>query len=220
MDLTPERWRATEQYLAEVFGSQDEILAAAVAEAAAGGLPPIAVSAEVGRLLMILTSMTPGRLAVELGTLGGYSGTWIARGLAEDGRLITVDADHHHADVAQRQFDRAGLADRVEIRRGRALEVLDDLEGELGADSVDVAFIDAEKVEYPEYARRLRPLIAPGGLLIADNVLGTGGTWIDDLTHPGMAAVDNMNRMVAAWPDFETVIVPLRQGVLVARRGA
>lgn len=220
MDMTPGRWRATEQYLADVFGSQDEILAAAVTEATAAGLPPIAVSGEVGRLLMILTSMTPGRLAVELGTLGGYSGTWIARGLAEDGRLITVDADDHHADVAQRQFDRAGLADRVEIRRGRALEVLDELVGELGTGTVDVAFIDAEKVEYPEYARRLRPLIAPGGLLIADNVLGTGGTWIDDLTHPGMAAVDDMNRMVSAWPEFESVIVPLRQGVLVARRGA
>jgi caffeoyl-CoA O-methyltransferase len=162
--------------------------------------------------------MTRGRLAVELGTLGGYSGTWIARGLAHDGLLITVEADDHHADVAARQFERAGLADRVEIRRGRALAVLDELGGEIEPATVDVAFIDAEKVEYPDYFRRLREMIAPGGLLLADNVLGTGGSWIDEIDHPGIAAVDEMNRMVAGDPGFESVIVPIRHGLLIARR--
>lgn len=219
MEMTPERWTSTERYIHEVFGSEDEALAAGAAAAAAEGLPSIAVTAEVGRLLMILTSMTAGRLAVELGTLGGYSGTWIARGLADGGRLITVEADPHHADVAARQFERSGVGDRVEIRRGLALEVLDGLVDELGPGSVDVAFVDAEKSEYPDYARRLRGMIAPRGLLLADNVLGTGSTWIDDAGHPGIAAVDEMNRMVAGFPEFESVIVPLRQGILVARRG-
>jgi predicted O-methyltransferase YrrM len=218
MDMTPDRWSATQHYIHEVFGEQDEALRVGTAEAETAGLPPIAITAEVGRLLMILTSMTPGRLAVELGTLGGYSGTWIARGLADGGRLITVEADPHHADVAARQFERAGVGDRVEIRRGLALDVLDALTDELGPESVDVAFVDAEKSEYPEYARRLRGMIAPGGLLLADNVLGTGSSWIDDLATPGIAAVDEMNRMVAGFREFESVIVPLRQGVLVARR--
>jgi predicted O-methyltransferase YrrM len=216
--MTPERWEATQVYIHDVFGGEDDHLRAAASEAAAAGLPPIAVSAELGRLLMMLASMTRGMLAVELGTLGGYSGTWLARGLAAGGRLITVEADPHHADVATRQFERAGLVDKVEIRRGRALDVLADLAADVGPGSVDVAFIDAAKTEYPEYAGRLRPLIAPGGLLLADNVLGTGVAWIDDLANPAMAAVDEMNRLVAGFPEFESVIVPLRQGLLIARK--
>ncbi|MEX2323750.1 MAG: O-methyltransferase [Acidimicrobiia bacterium] len=218
MDMTADRWDYISDYIDEVFGGEDDILRTATAEADAAGLPPIAISASVGRLLLMLTRASRGRLAVELGTLGGYSGTWIARGLPENGRLITVEADQHHAEVAGRQFDRAGLAEQVEIRRGRALDVLDELASELADFSVDLAFVDAEKVEYPEYARRLHPLIAPGGFYVADNVLGTGGTWIGDLDHEGVAAIDTHNRLVASWPDFDSVIVPLRQGVLVARR--
>jgi caffeoyl-CoA O-methyltransferase len=218
MEMTADRWDYISRYIDEVFGGEDHVLRTATTEADAAGLPPIAVSASVGRLLLMLARMSGGSLAVELGTLGGYSGTWIARGLGSDGRLITVEADNHHAEVAGRQFDRAGLADRVEIRRGRALDVLADLASELDESSVGLAFVDAQKVEYPEYARRLRPLISPGGFYVADNVLGTGGTWIGDLEDDGVAAIDAHNRLVASWPDFDSVIVPLRQGVLVARR--
>lgn len=218
MDMSADRWDYISRYIDEVFGGEDDILRTATAEADAADLPPIAVSASVGRLLLMLTRASGGSVAVELGTLGGYSGTWIARGLPADGRLITVEADPHHAEVAGRQFDRAGLADLVEIRNGRALDVLDDLTSELDEASVGLAFVDAQKVEYPEYARRLRPLIAPGGFYVADNVLGTGGTWIGDLEHEGVAAIDAHNRLVASWPGFDSVIVPLRQGVLVARR--
>lgn len=218
MDMTPDRWDHISRYLDDVFGREDDLLRSATAEADAAGLPPIAVSPSVGRLLLMLTRMAGGRLAIELGTLGGYSGTWIGRGLADDGRLITVEADPHHAEVAGRQFERAGLSDKVEIRRGRALDVLDSLGAELADGSVDLAFVDAQKVEYPEYARRLRPMIAPGGFYVADNVLGTGGTWIGDLANENVAAIDAHNRLVAGWEDFDSVIVPLRQGVLVARR--
>jgi predicted O-methyltransferase YrrM len=218
MDMTADRWDYISRYVDDVFGNEDDTLRTATAEAMAEGLPQIAVSASVGRLLLMLTRASGGHLAVELGTLGGYSGTWIARGLDDGGHLITVEADAHHADVASRQFERAGLADKVEIRRGRALDVLDGLAAELAESSLGLAFVDAQKVEYPEYARRLRPLIAPGGFYVADNVLGTGGTWIGDLEHEGVAAIDAHNRMVAGWEDFDSVIVPLRQGVLVARR--
>ena len=220
MEMTPSRWEATERYAAEVFGHEDDVLRSIAAAARAASLPPIAVSAEEGRLLMILASLTPGRLAVEVGALGGYSGTWLTRGLADSGRLITIEADPHHADVAEAAFRSAGIADRVEVRRGRALQVLPGLVRELGPESVDVAFVDAEKVEYPDYFRMLEPLIASGGLFLADNVYGTGGSWIDDPDgNPGMAAIDEMNRMVAAHPDFEAVAVPIRTGLLIARKG-
>jgi predicted O-methyltransferase YrrM len=185
MEMTPERWAATERYAAEVFGEEDVVLQGISAAAAAAGLPDIAVSAEEGRLLMILTSMTPGR----------------------------------HADVAEAAFRAAGLADRVELRRGAALDLLPSLAAELGPASVDVAFIDAHKIEYPDYFRLLEPLIAPGGLFLADNVYGTGGGWIDQAgSNPDMAAIDRFNRLVAGHPDFEAVAVPIRTGLLIARR--
>ncbi|MHC4769896.1 MAG: O-methyltransferase [Planctomycetota bacterium] len=218
--MTDDRWNYTNEYSREVFGKQDGHLAGLMAEATAAGLPDIAVSADVGRLLMMLTSMTRARLALEVGTLGGYSGIWIARGLAEGGRLITIEREPNHAAFAQRQFERAAVVDRVEIRIGAALEVLPRLAGELGPGSVDVVFIDAEKTEYCEYWQNVRPLVAVGGVVLADNVLGTGSEWIDQQDQPQPRAVDRFNRLVAGDDAFEAVAMPLRQGVLFARRFA
>jgi caffeoyl-CoA O-methyltransferase len=211
--MTQETWDFISEYSQEVFGHQDERLARLMIDAVAAGLPPIAVGPDVGRLLMILASMTRGRFAVEVGTLGGYSGIWITRGLAPDGRLITIESDPEHADFAQRQFELAGIADRVELRRGRGLEVLDELAREHEPGSVDVLFLDAAKSEYIGYFEHARALIAVGGLVIADNVYGIGAGWIDQ-GH----GTDAFNRHMAADPEFEAVAVPLREGVLIARR--
>lgn len=211
--MTPERWRFIGNYAEDVFGQYDEHLSGLMARAVEAGLPPIAVSADVGRLLKILVSMTEGRLALELGTLAGYSGIWIVRGMAPDGRLITVEAEPRHADFAAGEFERAGVADRVEIVRGAALDVLPELASRLGESSLDFVFIDAVKSEYVDYFRLVRPLIRVGGLLVADNVYGTGAGWIDE-GH----GTDEFNRMVAADPDFEAVATPMREGVLIARR--
>ena len=217
MEMTQERWEFTKRYSQEVFGTQDDHLAGLMAEAAEAGLPDIAISADVGRLLNILVSSTRARLALELGTLAGYSGIWIARGLRPGGCLITIEADDRHADFAQQQFERAGVADRVEIRRGPALAVLPRIAKEIGEGGVDFAFVDATKTEYVRYFEFLKPLLANGGLLVADNVYGTSNGWIDYDT-PAIRAVDHFNRVVAADPDFEAVAVPIRQGILVAEK--
>ncbi len=222
--MTPARWENTCAYLRDVFGNEDEQFRTLMARAVAAGLPDIAISAEVGRLLQLLTSMCNGgrgaAVAIELGTLAGYSGIWIARGLASGGRLITVEPEPKHADFAAREFVRAGAAGSVEIRRATALEALPALAHELGPASVDLAFLDAIKTEYSEYFQLLKPLLKPGGLLLADNALGSGSWWIDD--PPGSKAerdaVDRFNRMVAADPAFTAACVPARQGVLIARR--
>ncbi len=213
MEMTPDRWAFTTSYSNEVFGEQDDHLRHLMSEAVAAGLPDISVNAEVGRLLMVLTSLTPGRLAIEVGTLGGYSGIWLARGLAADGRLITIEYEPKHAEFASRQFETAGLSDRVEIRVGAGIEELTLLASELAPGSVDVLFLDAVKVEYSQYFRIARPLIAPGGLVLADNVYGTGSGWIDE-----GYGTDPFNRLVASDPDFEAVAIPLEDGVLIARR--
>lgn len=211
--MTPETWDYINRYSREVFGAQDEHLAGLIDEAAAAGLPAIAVGPDVGRLLMILTSMTTGRLAIEVGTLGGYSGIWITRGLRPDGRLITIEYESVHADFAQRQFERSGVADRVDLRRGAGLEVLAELREELDPRSVDVLFIDAIKSEYAGYFELARPLLAIGGLVIADNAYGTGAGWIDQ-GH----GTDEFNRHIAADPDFEAAAFPFREGILIGRR--
>jgi caffeoyl-CoA O-methyltransferase len=220
IEMTPERWEHTCGYLRAVFGTQDDHLAGLMDRAVEAGLPDIAISADVGRMLMLLTSMTRAQLAVEVGTLAGYSGIWIARGLKPGGKLITIELEDRHADFAQAQFETAGVADRVELRRGGAEAVLDQLAKELPAGTVDVAFLDADKAAYPGYWTQLRPLIAPGGLLLADNMLGGGSWWIDEKpgANASRDAADAVNRMLAADPEFTAVTVPIREGVLVARR--
>jgi caffeoyl-CoA O-methyltransferase len=218
LEMTPERWRFTQEYSREVFGREDAGLTALMAEAVEAGLPDIAISADVGRLIKMITSCTKGRLALEIGTLGGYSAIWIVRGLAPDGKLITIEPDDKHIAFAERQFERNGVADRITIRRGKALEVLPELSGEIAAGSVDVVFLDAEKTEYPDYWRMVRPLIAVGGFIIADNVYGSGSWWIDSVGDATRRAADRFNRTVADDADFEAVALPIRQGVLIGRR--
>jgi predicted O-methyltransferase YrrM len=222
--MTPARWNWTRCYLLDVFGAQDEQLETLTPRAIAAGLPDIAVSADVGRLLMLLTAMTGGgrgaRLALEVGTLAGYSGIWIARGMAPGGRLITVESEPRHADFAEEEFRTARLSSSVDVRRGAAMRVLPPIAEELGTGAIDFVFLDATKREYPGYFQVIRPLIASGGLLVADNVLGSHSWWIDEPAgrNADRDGADQFNRMVAADPDFETVAVPLREGVLIARR--
>lgn len=213
MSMTPERWDFLSRYAIEVFGDEDPDLAGLMDRAEAAGLPRIAVSADVARLLQILAAMTPGRVAVELGTLGGYSAIWIAMGLAADGKLYTIEAAPAHAAFAENEIARAGVADRVEVVRGKALEVLPDLADRLGPGSVDFVFVDALKREYVDYFELLRPMIAGGGLLVADNVYATGEGWIDE-----GYGTDEFNRRVAADPDFDAVATPMREGLLIARK--
>ena len=211
--MTADTWDFINEYSRQVFGTQDDHLAGLMDEAIAAGLPAISVGPDVGRLLMILTSMTKGRLAVEVGTLGGYSGIWIARGLQSEGRLITIEYDPKHADFASLQFERAGVADRVDLRRGAGLDVLGQLAEELEPGSVDVLFLDAIKSEYTAYFETARRLIPVGGVVIADNVYGTGAGWIDQ-----GQGTDEFNRHIGADPDFEAAAFPFREGVLIGRR--
>ena len=216
--MTPARWENTERYLREVFGREDDVLRDLHEAAAREGLPDISVSADVGRLLSLLVQTTGARHAVELGTLGGYSGVWIARALRPDGRLVTVDVDPRRSAFARAWFEKAGVSARVEIVTGAALDVLPGVLKNIGSAGLDVAFFDAVKTEYLDYFRAVRDAINPGGLVIADNALGSNQWWIDTPESADQRAVDAFNRAVASDPDFETACVPIRQGVLIARR--
>lgn len=215
MPMTPERWSFLSNYAEEVFGSEDEGLAGLTTRATAAGIPSWAITADVGRFLQILVSMTSGKLAIELGTLAGYSAIWIARGLAPDGKLISIEYEEKHAAFAEAEIARAGLADRVDVVRGAALDEIPRLVETLEPMSADFVFIDAVKEEYTAYFEAIKPLIAVGGLIVADNVFGTGQGWIDE----GFGT-DEFNRHVAADPDFDTTVTPMRAGLLIAKRVA
>ncbi len=217
--MSPERWRFTGAYLREVFGQlEDPALEASLADARAAGLPDIAVSVEVGRLLSILAGLVGARVAIEVGTLGGFSTTFLARAMPAGARLYTIEREPRFADLAERTLARAGVADRVEVLRGDAAVVLPALAATLGPGSVDLVFLDADKRDYLAQARLAVPLLRRGGLLVADNVLGTSGWWIDALGHPEREGADALNRWVAAHPELEATAAPLREGVLIARR--
>lgn len=226
MEMTPQRWRDTNVYINDVFGREDEQLRTLMPRAVEAGLPDIAVSAGVGRMLMNLVATAhegkPAQCVVELGTLAGYSGIWLARGLAPGGALHTVEYEPKHAAFARAEFDAAGVGDRVEVIEGAALDILPDLVHRLGPNSVDVLFFDAIKHEYPDYLRLLDPTLRPGGLLLADNALGSGSWWIDGAAgeSPERDAVDAFNREIAGSPQWNAWMCPLREGVLVARKRA
>ena len=218
MEMTPQRWRATSDYLSDVFGSPDEQLSTLMPRAVAAGLPDIAVDAAVGRLLSVLLRAVGARTAIEVGTLGGYSGIWLGRGLEPTGTLYTIEADAKHAAFAREEFRAAGLADRVSLHVGLGLDVLPKLAAQLGPASVDALFLDAIKPEYPAYLDAALPALRPGALLLADNALG-GRWWIDEPagSSPDRDAMDAFNRAIAADPRFDAACVPLREGLLIAR---
>jgi predicted O-methyltransferase YrrM len=171
--MTPERWAAVDRYVADLLVPGDAALESALAANAAAGLPAHDVSRAQGRLLEVLARMRGARRILEIGTLGGYSTIWLARGMAPGGRLVTLEREPRYAEVARANVARAGLADVVEVRVGRALETLPVLAAEDGA-PFDLVFVDADKQSSVEYAEWATRLTAPGGVILFDNVVRDG----------------------------------------------
>jgi predicted O-methyltransferase YrrM len=201
----------TDEYLCGLFAREDETLIALREEADRTGLPPISISPDAGRLLQVLLHAVDARRVLEVGTLGGYSGIWIARALSDGGRLITIEAEPNHAAFARRYFERAGLSHRVELREGRALDVLPSLDGE----RFDVVFLDADKESLPTYFDWALRLLRPGGLLIADNALWGGRVIDETVDDPKTRAVREFNRKLATDPRVTGIVVPTHDGVAI-----
>jgi predicted O-methyltransferase YrrM len=201
----------TGDYISALFAPEDELLASLREEADRTGLPPIAVSADEGRLLQVLLTSIRARRVLEVGTLGGYSAIWMARALPEDGELLSIEIEQKHAEFARRYVERAGLAERIEIRVGRALEVLPSLDGE----KFDAVFIDADKEPMQTYFEWALRLLHPGGLVIADNTLW-GGKVYDEAEHDEKTkAVREFNRRMATDPRVLSILVPTHDGVAI-----
>ncbi|BCJ29496.1 O-methyltransferase [Actinocatenispora sera] len=197
--MSEHTWDAVDDYLSELLVPADPALAAALADSRAAGLPEIAVAPNQGRLLELLARMCGARRILEIGTLGGYSTIWLARALPDGGRLTSLEYEPRHAEVARANIARAGLADRVEIVVGAALDTLPELAAG-GAGPFDLIFIDADKDNYPGYLDWSLRLSRPGTVLVADNVVRNGGVIEPDHADPRVRGVREFLARVAAEP--------------------
>jgi predicted O-methyltransferase YrrM len=199
-------------YITSLFSAEDELLASLRDEADRSGLPSIAISADEGRLLQVLLTSIGARRVLEVGTLGGYSAICMARALPRDGHVLSIELEERHAAFARRYIERAGLAERVEVRVGRALEVLPALDGR----RFDAIFLDADKEPLPTYFEWALRLVRPGGLIIGDNALWGGRVYETSDNDAKTQAVREFNRRMATDPRVLGIIVPTHDGVAVA----
>ncbi|MFI1973686.1 O-methyltransferase [Streptomyces wedmorensis] len=219
--MTNPQWTQVDDYFTDTIAPADDALTAALADSTAAGLPEIAVAPNQGKLLQLLARMQGARNILEIGTLGGYSTIWLARALPADGRLVTLEYDPAHADVARANIARAGLDKIVEVRTGAALDSLPQLEAE-GAGPFDLVFIDADKVNNPHYVTWALKLSRPGTVIIVDNVVRNGRIATPHPDDPAVTGTRDMFDLVAREPRldataFQTVGTKGYDGLLLAR---
>ncbi len=182
--------------IARVFAPEDEALHNALSSAKQAGLPEIQISPIQGKFLQFLATACNARKILEIGALGGYSGIWLARALPSGGRFITLEISPAHAEVVRNSFTKAGLSDRTEVRVGKALDLLPQLESEA---PFDLVFIDADKQPYPQYLEWALHLTRPGSIIVADNCI-RGGRGFGDPMAEGSTGVFEYNQRIASDP--------------------
>jgi predicted O-methyltransferase YrrM len=205
--LTNKRnWSEVDSYFARTLIGSDPALEEALAANAAAGLPSIDVSAPQGKLIHLLARMAGARNVLEIGTLGGYSTIWLARALPDDGRLITLEVNAKHVEIARRNVARAGLGDKVEIRTGAALTILPKLEAE-GLAPFDFVFIDADKTNNAAYLEWALRLSRSGTVIVVDNVVREGGVVEAASRDPDIVGVRSMFELIAREPRLSATAI-------------
>ncbi len=199
-------WSAVDGYIVDLLLPPDEALSATLEASAAADLPPISVAPNQGKLLELLARMQGARRILEIGTLGGYSTIWLARGLSPGGRLISLEAAPKHADVARANIARAGLADRVDVLTGAAAGSLAELVSE-GCEPFDLIFIDADKESYAEYLGWAMKLSRPGTVIIADNVIRKGAVTDPECEDPRVQGIRRFYDRLAAEPRLTSTAI-------------
>ena len=200
--MTQNVWDDVDTYISGLLVGPDKALDDALAASDAGGLPQIAVAPNQGKMLNLIARIHGARRILEIGTLAGYSTIWLARALPADGELITLEYDPHHAEVATANIAAAGLADRVEVKVGAALDTLPTIEG-----TFDLFFIDADKVNNPNYVAWALDHSRPGTVIIVDNVV-RGGMVIDaDSTDPAIVGTRMLGALLANEPRVSATMI-------------
>jgi predicted O-methyltransferase YrrM len=199
-------WNAVDEYVSGLVVKPDAALDSALASTAAAGMPPIAVSAAQGKLLHLIARMIGAQRIWEVGTLGGYSTIWMARALPEGGRLISLEIDPRHAEVARANLAGAGVDSVAEVRIGAALDTLPKL-AEENVGPFDLVFIDADKANIPEYFTWGLKLARPGAVIIVDNVIRNGAVLDDSGRDANVAGVRRLNELLSSLPEVAATTV-------------
>ena len=190
-------------FLDSTVVGDDPALTAALQASDAAGLPSIAVSAQQGKFLSLLTAAVQARRVLEIGTLGGFSTIWLARGAGPEGRVVTLEYEPKHAEVARANVERAGLADRVEVLVGAALDTLPTLSG----GPYDLIFIDADKENYPAYLDWAVRLARSGSVIVADNVIREGKILDPDSDDARVQATRQTLQLMGEHPRLDTAVI-------------
>lgn len=204
--MSSQQWEKIDDYINSTITEEDETQRQAVADADAAGLPHIQVAPNQGKLLQLLIEIMGATRVLEIGTLAGYSTSWMARGLPSNGELISLEFSAKHAEVAQANLERIGVDDRVDIRVGAALDTLPQLDEE-GGDAFDAVFIDADKENLVEYLDWAAKLARPGGLIIVDNAVSRLVDSDSDSAEPANRAVWAMYEAVAEHPNLDATAI-------------
>lgn len=191
-----------DEHLVGILHAPDPVLDAALARSDAAGLPPIAVAPNQGKLLFLMAQMAGARRILEIGTLAGYSTIWLARALPEGGRLVTLEIDPKHAAVARENLAAAGVADRVDVRIGPALETLPMLEGPF-----DFVFIDADKPSCAPYVEHALRLARSGTVIVIDNTVRGGAVADAASTDPSVLGVRRLHELLRAEPRLDATAI-------------
>ena len=193
-------------YKREVFAREDDLLKNIMPDAAEQGIPRISVSPEAGQTLYLLAKTIGAKKILEFGALAGYSGIWLARALPEDGQFITLEIEPKHAEVTRRNYEKAGLSDRTDVRLGDGTKLMQDAAQD---GPFDLIFIDADKESYPKYLDFALENTRSGGLIIADNANGHGHAHRALPEGDGRRGIQDYNRRVANHPKLISNIIPV-----------
>jgi len=204
--MSKEMWTAVEQYYGRLLAPDDAALEHALQSSEAAGLPRIQVSALQGKLLHLLARMAGARNVLEIGTLGGYSTIWMARALPEGGRLITLEASEKHAEVARENFARAGVAGKIDLRLGKALETLPQI-AEEGLGPFDLIFIDADRSNLPQYFAWSLKFTRRGSVIVVDNVVREGAVLDVESGDADLQGIRSFAEMAAAEKRVSSTVI-------------
>lgn len=194
--MTTDIFEKVDTYISNLLAPEDKALADTMKSHNTEGLPQISITANQGKFLQVMAMLCNATKILELGTLGGYSTIWLARALPDNGKIITIEFDKHHADVARKNIDNAGLTDKVDLLVGKALDILQTLVSE-GKGPFDMIFIDADKPPYAEYFDYAVALSRPGTLIICDNVIREGKVLDNNTTDDKVQGVQRLNEILS-----------------------
>lgn len=197
-----------DDYVENLFVPPDAALEQNLRDADAAGLPAIAISPGQGRFVYLLAKIAGAKRILEIGTLGGYSTTFLARALPEDGKVVTLELSPEHAAVARKNLDRAGIGGRVEIRLGSASHTLDKMIA-AGEASFDFVFIDADKPGYVGYLNQVLQLSHPGTVIVGDNLIRHGDVLAEVAPDEQAVGVKAFNALIASHPRLESILLPI-----------